>query len=582
MISKSLSKFPVYKIILLLIIVLGALVRFYNLDWGDGFFFHPDERNIGMAISRINFAEKAYNPEFFAYGSFPIYMIYLLSKGNFETSLLLGRALSALFSTISLYLIYLITKQLLITIFTNKNQTLKSINKVEKYALLTTIISAFSPGLIQFAHFTTFESFLTFEYLLFTYFGIKLIYKPSKINYFILGVITGISIGTKIVSLFLLGILFVIHLMIVLSNRSTTQNKLSNVIRLLKSFFSIGFVSSVLISIIMFIVTNPFMFLDFQTFQGSLNYESSVARGTLLVFYTQQFIETIPFIYQFLYVFPSLISWPFTILGVISLVSLSVYVIYFIIKLLFGRSNTVRLPLLVFTSVALGYSVFHLLMFVKWSRYMIPATPFLIISVILLFAKLNFSRKKGIRIFTKIVLYTSAFFAIIQGINFFTIYLKPDPRIEAADWLAKHSSEKDTFAGEVYDLGMTAFNSRLQMNSITEFDYYNLDDGYDKANKIKNMRTLLNKSDYIIVPAERVYPTRARLSQRYPEGYEHYSKLFSEETDFKKVAEFSRTTYLEDLLGLRFYNGGVFAPLNYDETFRVFDQPTISIFKKER
>jgi hypothetical protein len=99
-------------------------------------------------------------------------------------------------------------------------------------------------------------------------------------------------------------------------------------------------------------------------------------------------------------------------------------------------------------------------------------------------------------------------------------------------------------------------------------------------NRQQELTRFLSEVDFIIVPSERIYPTRARLPENYPYGFNHYQSLFNEELGFVKVAEFTRTTYLEDLLGFNFYNGGLFQPLNYDETFRIFDQPTISIFAK--
>ena len=95
-------------ILLLLIIVLGAFFRFYNLNWDEGLSFHPDERNIAASVSRIRFPERL-DPEFFAYGSLPIYVYRLAGEvllkitnnpswnyewGNIN---LVGRIFSALF-----------------------------------------------------------------------------------------------------------------------------------------------------------------------------------------------------------------------------------------------------------------------------------------------------------------------------------------------------------------------------------------------------------------------------------------------------------------------------------------------------
>lgn len=131
-------------------------------------------------------------------------------------------------------------------------------------------------------------------------------------------------------------------------------------------------------------------------------------------------------------------------------------------------------------------------------------------------------------------------------------------------------------------MGMTAFNAEVGSSNITELNYYQIDDGYTDEQEMDLIDQVLRESEYIIIPAERIYPTRYRLKEKFPNGYEHYRKLFAGELGYTKVAEFTRTTLLEDLFQIRFYNGGYFSALNYDETFRVFDQPTITIFKKDQ
>lgn len=574
---KRISK---YTIVLIIIILIGTFVRFYNLDWGDNHFFHPDERNIGIAVSNINIERGDYNPDFFAYGSFPIYMLYYISKGQFEITLIAGRYLSAGFSVLSLYLIYLITKRLLISMFVRDRETIKSTKKIESYALLATLLAALSPALIQFAHFTTFESFLTFEYLLFTLLSIKLLSKPTLINFLLVALVMGLAVGTKIVSLFLIVVFFLLFVFTILNTRRPELNKYKFLINFPFEFLNFKYILSAILAVAIFILTNPFIFLDYKSYQGSMDYERGVATGTLSVFYNQQFIETIPVVYQFLYVFPSLMGWPLTLFSFISILFLLIYCIRYGIKYLISNTHINKLPLAVFLLVGSGYTLFHFTMYVKWSRYMVPTVPFLIISFIIVFANLSFKRYKFLRNFSKVTIIFVSLFSIIQGLNFFTIYLKPDPRLEAARWLAENSQSEDTFAGEVYDMGMTAFNEKLGTHRITEFDYYHLDDSSNDTAELVKLDQLISESEFIIVPAERIYPTRARLSKKYPNGYNHYKQLFAGELGFVKVAEFTRTTYLEDLFNVTFYSGGLMMPLNYDETFRVFDQPTVSIFKK--
>ena len=73
---------------LILLTIIGAFLRFYNLNWGAPYYFHPDERNIASSVTQLHFPDQI-NPHFFAYGSLPIYAIYgtgviVNSLSNFE------------------------------------------------------------------------------------------------------------------------------------------------------------------------------------------------------------------------------------------------------------------------------------------------------------------------------------------------------------------------------------------------------------------------------------------------------------------------------------------------------------------
>src|SRR5579871_3426868 len=73
------------KIILFFIILLIAIIiRVYGIDWDQGFHLHPDERAIVLSVITISFPKTAHefftigsswNPHFFAYGNFPLYLL---------------------------------------------------------------------------------------------------------------------------------------------------------------------------------------------------------------------------------------------------------------------------------------------------------------------------------------------------------------------------------------------------------------------------------------------------------------------------------------------------------------------------
>ena len=73
------------KIILIAIIFLAGIFRFYGIDWDQGYKLHPDERAIILTVDHLSPPQNLsdflsptsmWNPHFFAYGSFPFYLLY--------------------------------------------------------------------------------------------------------------------------------------------------------------------------------------------------------------------------------------------------------------------------------------------------------------------------------------------------------------------------------------------------------------------------------------------------------------------------------------------------------------------------
>ncbi|PIU35817.1 hypothetical protein COT03_01015, partial [Candidatus Shapirobacteria bacterium CG07_land_8_20_14_0_80_39_18] len=64
---------------LLIILFLAVLLRFGGLNWCLPHTPHPDEWNMAAAVTRLNWENKL-NPQFFAYGQFPLYLTYFSAR----------------------------------------------------------------------------------------------------------------------------------------------------------------------------------------------------------------------------------------------------------------------------------------------------------------------------------------------------------------------------------------------------------------------------------------------------------------------------------------------------------------------
>ena len=142
------------KIALILILLSAYFIRVFGVNWDQGFHLHPDERMLIMVADKISFF-KNLNPDFFNYGSLPIYLLKGLSQlldlifrsglATYAGMLDVGRKLSIMFDMATMFLIYKITR-----IFFKEN-------KVALFSVLFYSISFFP---IQNSHFFVVDVFL--------------------------------------------------------------------------------------------------------------------------------------------------------------------------------------------------------------------------------------------------------------------------------------------------------------------------------------------------------------------------------------------------------------------------------------
>ncbi|HEX7588942.1 MAG TPA: glycosyltransferase family 39 protein, partial [Anaerolineae bacterium] len=156
--------------LLAVILLVAACFRFYGQDWDRGYLFHPDERKIVLVaaglhwpsnISEFFSPDSPLSPQFFAYGSFPIYLLRALNvlapaapaeiavpwgDPNLVPLALLGRTLSGLFDLGTVVLIFLLACQLYDS----------------RAGLIAAACCAVSVQQIQLSHYFTVDTLLTF------------------------------------------------------------------------------------------------------------------------------------------------------------------------------------------------------------------------------------------------------------------------------------------------------------------------------------------------------------------------------------------------------------------------------------
>ena len=231
--SQTLAR-VIETILLIAIIAAGAYLRFVGLDWDTNQHLHPDERFLTMVSSSISSVKSVgdyfdtkksslspYNKGygFFVYGTAPIFIVRYAGEGvdaikawatgdsetmksiglmlvgtekspgvlrafgsGYDQVHLTGRALSALFDLVSVYVVFLIGTRLY----------------DRRVGLLASAFYSFSVILIQQAHFFTVDSFANTFVSLAIYFSVRALDETKWRHYFWFGVFFGLSVASKI------------------------------------------------------------------------------------------------------------------------------------------------------------------------------------------------------------------------------------------------------------------------------------------------------------------------------------------------------------------------------------------------
>ncbi|MGE4094689.1 MAG: glycosyltransferase family 39 protein [Candidatus Binatia bacterium] len=288
---------------LFLLLFVALSLRLYGVDWDQGALFHPDERAILMKVEQLNVpswqqlpdlldAQKSpLNPHWFSYGSLPLYLLKAvqLLAGLFTDWRLFdlrlpGRAISALFSTASIALIFCVGLRWLGL----------------RVGLLAALFATFAVIDIQLSHFFTVDTILTFCSIAALFFLTRVACWGKRTDSLYAGIFVGLALATK-ASAFVLGIPLVLaHLVYGISEPGETVS-LSRLTTESESRFHSAIRHLLLSSLIIWVtllIVQPYMFLDFATYWENVTWESQMVRRLVDVPYTRQYIDTPKYLYQ--------------------------------------------------------------------------------------------------------------------------------------------------------------------------------------------------------------------------------------------------------------------------------------------
>jgi hypothetical protein len=564
------------------LVILGLLLRLYGLDWDAGNNFQPDERQILFVVTSLawpkswaqflNPNQSPLNPHFFAYGSFPLYLLALIghlmgdnlqSPNILPRLTLVGRTLSALFDSGTILVTGLLSLML-----GRKTKLLAS--HAWSVAWLATALLVFTPLHIQLSHFYAVDTLLVFFTVL-TILGGVLFVEREHAGWWacLAGVAYGLAMATKFSAAPL-----AVPLLVAGYVRWRQRRNLIDVISSL--------LLAALLALLVFIITQPYALLDFSNYAQQVTEQGNLARGNLDFPYVRQFVGTTPFVYQI----QNMVLWGMGLtLGCTALIAL----IWFLLRTVRNWRTEGSGPWLIVLSWIIVYGSICGSFFVKFMRYMLPIYPLLVVlaaaGLIVFVQHIRSINLRYVERFDWIapllrvcILMVVLGGTIFQGLALLNVYNQPNTRILASQWIYQHIEPGSVLTYEQWDDALPvvighnnpseyvqASYTDVNQQTVTGLDLYG-DDTVQKAQQISQMLFTVNA---IIMPTDRLDKSIPRSPQRYPLTIHYYQLLFSGQLGFHLAAQFENHPHL---LGITLDDS------NADESYSVFDHPHARIF----
>lgn len=528
---------PTVNYWLFLLVFFAFALRIFGINWDQGFHIHPDERMILMVAATISFF-KNLNPNFFNYGSLPIYLLKGVSQllsfilvtdvANYQNMLYVGRVLSVLFDCGTVLLVYYIAQHLW---------------HKEKLSLVSALAYSITFFVIQNSHFYTVDTFLTFLTTLLILIYLRFVRTPTEKIIITAGIVFAAMTATKFTSLVFYPLIF----LVLFFNASPLKTKCRHFLIFHFSFFIFNFIFM------------PYQFLDFPKFSQDIHQQLMMGRDPYFFPYTLQFVATLPYWHYI----KNIALWglgPF-----LSLLSMTGIIL--IAKNGFKHKEIVLLFCF--------YTIYVIIVgatAVKFMRYMLPVYPFFAVTAgYSLYWLHQLKSTYGRVLFWSFLILSCVWLAM-----FLNIYTEKHTRISASNWMNNNIPPGSTIAVEYWDDYLPIFNP----NNYT-FNVLHMYETPDDERKWQTINNQLNNSDYLVIASNRMYAPIQKLRNCskyrvcFPIASTYYDLLFRGKYGFNLVKQFSVYPFLQ--LGpwkLQIDDQGA------EESFTVYDHPKVMIFKK--
>ena len=471
-------------VLLMVLLLVAAGLRFYGLNWDGGLGAHPDERYIVGVAEGLRWPDRlnpfAIAPDY-TYGHWPLYLLALvhaLIPG--VDALLLGRALAALFDVGTVFLTFALGREV----------------SGERVGLLAAAFVALMVAHVQQAHFYTVDVLLAFFVVGALLFAVRLAEGGAARDAWLAGASVGLALSTKISTALLL-----IPLGAACALRADERER---------HFWRCG-----LAALMAFALTNPFALLALPTFWRNVAKQAAIVRGALDVPYIRQYHGTWSYLYPIVQQMRWGMGWA---LGLAAFGGL-IYAVW----MAAGPSAMQEPPRRaewVLLAWVLPTFAFVGALYAKFPRYLLPLAPILAIYAARLLCSL-----------APLLPCPSAplfLCLLLRCLAFASIYRTPHPWQAASAWLYERAEPGATIAVEQWDHPLPLDATGYDVRELPVFDE-------ETPEKWAAMESVLAQADYVVIASRRGYAALA-----YPRMTRYYRRLFERELGFEPAACFGR------------------------------------------
>jgi hypothetical protein len=575
------------------IVVLGAVVRFWNLNWDRGTYdLHPDERTLNEMVRRLG---PDLNPHFYYYGSLPIY----LYRGSAEALsaltgvdwlsqarlLLVGRFWSALASTATLLVVFAIGRRLWGV----------------RGGLLAAALMASAALAIQAAHFSTVESLITLAVSIILWLSLRILDGGERRWYVLAGVVLGLAMATKLTSGSFIVMPLLGHFLrgtgvrsqesgddVVRSPKSKVRSRRAN----LAIFFGCALVAV--------LVAEPYYVLGWNDFWAAIELQADELAGATRFSYVWQFIGTRPYLFEL----RNLVMWGLGLpLGLAALAGWGAAIAVCGVEIAnwlksqlrrgnipptsgtqaasswpsanSGRLAVARIPHSAFV-LALWPTLYFLYVGTWQARFIRHLMPLVLFCCLFAAGLLvwfvagekwagrgGWRRWAGLGV-ARVVLVG----AVVWGLSLTSVYTTLDTRVAATDWFRENVPLGTRVVMEANYRPLMPIPDAAHPPETYQYNTLKVTDP-DTPQKMADFAAALASGEVLIIRDRRWSALLPRLA-----GFEltgrYYRLLFDGELGYTPLITFANPPRLGPL---------VWWDDDAEETFQVFDHPTVRIFR---